>query len=461
MPVMEFLSGFALAAAAGAIGCYYLKKHYQKEANELESEIARWQQVELPSVHRRDYTGGFSRLREAVGDLKVKARSLVQEIDLTSQQVRAASDQTETAVQSVSEIASTFEQIQNMALSVHQTGATLEQDFSASESVIQESSTAIKSVSDAINDLTGSHNMLNDQSKKLEDAVDQVKIIAENIGQISEQTKLLALNAAIEAARAGEHGRGFSVVAEEIGKLSDHTAGAVRQAFTVLEAMRQDVNSVVASITHSTKSSVAATYKLNSIQETLNQSFNLIQKVNNTARETFNGVNSNLQEIASVLECHNQDIDSIFHTGKLLATLAGELEKVVKNNQLSYVVKNKVASRIEAIKELLMETAAEKTFAGMDPVEHKNILSRLIVDNNDIEAVWSNDATGNFVFSEPPAGLANARVREWWQKAMTAETFVSPVYISAITRRPCLTVSVPVLEKNKIVGVLGADVGLE
>jgi methyl-accepting chemotaxis protein len=71
----------------------------------------------------------------------------------------------------------------------------------------------------------------------------QIEEFVKNINDIADQTTLLSLNASIEAARAGELGRGFTVVAEEIQKLSENSmesAKAIENLVSEIRIMTDD-----------------------------------------------------------------------------------------------------------------------------------------------------------------------------------------------------------------------------
>ncbi|CCG87590.1 methyl-accepting chemotaxis protein [Erwinia piriflorinigrans] len=60
---------------------------------------------------------------------------------------------------------------------------------------------------------------------------------------ISLQTRLLALNAAIESAHAGVYGRSFSIVAKEIGLLSEKSSASTRTIDGLIDNTHQHINS--------------------------------------------------------------------------------------------------------------------------------------------------------------------------------------------------------------------------
>ncbi|BCN29997.1 methyl-accepting chemotaxis protein [Anaeromicropila herbilytica] len=91
--------------------------------------------------------------------------------------------------------------------------------------------------------------------EEITNLADQINAISDLIRSVADSTKMLGLNASIEAARAGNFGKGFSVVANEINKLSEKSKNTV----PIIKKLIDDIKSKVEESKEKSHISVATT----------------------------------------------------------------------------------------------------------------------------------------------------------------------------------------------------------
>jgi methyl-accepting chemotaxis protein len=154
----------------------------------------------------------------------------------------------------------------------------------------------------------------------------EIHRIIEIITDISNQTNLLALNAAIEAARAGEHGKGFGVVAQEVRKLAEQSAGAANSIRTILEQTGKETNQAVSVMDES--------------QATVLKGNELVEKV----ATIFEEIAQSIEEVSSK---GNTVSDAVINANEKMESMAQSANEVITASSRSALFLEQVAATTE------------------------------------------------------------------------------------------------------------------
>ncbi len=368
---------------------------------------------------------------------------------------------------------------------------TLTDTTKESKGTVEEQMNEVYKIIEMVENLAKSSNFTMESIDELYVGIVQISEILTSVQKFYKQTKLLALNASIESARAGEAGKGFAVVAEEIGNLAEESSGSIGEIVNIMsriddsianvkEKSKEENKKVKDTVTKAEKVNSGLTKITNSFLQiedslgTMNKdlinNIELSEKVYSDLEETKNAYKKVTEEIEGInghIKEQHKHTKKMMDIEGILSDISSNLENVTGKYQLDILgnAKTTLEKKCKEIykdvhpiirNELLEEI---KNIGGF--TYNKKVLDQFINEKEYVEAIWTNNKEGEFIYSIPKAGIQNASIRNWFTEAMKGEMFVSDIYISGISKSPCITMSIPLLDNQTIIGVLGVDLRIE
>ena len=279
--------------------------------------------IEVPSSDVRDEIGEMSEALQFFKRQTIGAQQLAREVNDSIRQVAVAAGQATSAIGQVSGGANTqLTALRHVANGLQQSTAAISLVATSTQSARERAQQMAELVAHGRAEMMGMVSAVN----AIAESSGQVAKFVDDIAQIASQTNMLSLNAEIEAARAGENGKGFTVVAEEVGKLADSSAQlATEIAAQIRNAIQQ------------AEHGVAAAARVNDSIEIMASSVAESDRLAQSIAAAMDQQQANVTEI-------NDKMGELTEIGQANASAASEISTTMKDlSRLAEETKAKVA----------------------------------------------------------------------------------------------------------------------
>lgn len=295
---------------------------------ECSEVVAKWNEmVTLLCENRKKTILDVNTLLQTVTKMDY-IRTMIQKVNTQTDALHSMSANSE-------ELSASIEDVSNMSQKVSENSNQTKQITQIGVKNISNSIEFVTKSFDDIDTVDKQMQSVKEKTHKINDVVDIVK-------EIADQTNLLALNAAIEAARAGAQGKGFSVVADQVGKLAESTKESVLDIQKNIVELEKDIGSSVEKINGTSKQLDSGK---NLVASTL-ESINSIDKSIDTVNETIVQVAANTEEQTSATQSFANSIVNLSQHADYLNSSCNNIGKAIYN-----LSKQVDSIRVEVVKD--------------------------------------------------------------------------------------------------------------